>query len=58
MTDDEDFSVANLSDIRIAPTDLAKGDVVEVIVEGARRAGIVTRISPVEPTATARAARP
>jgi len=54
MSDDEDFSVANLQDIRLSVADLAAGDTVEVIVEHGRRAGIVTRVSPIAPTAVAR----
>ena len=58
LSDDEDFSVANLPDIELAVKDLSKGDLVEVVVEPRQsRAGIVTRISPIDPTATARAGR-
>jgi hypothetical protein len=59
LSDDKDFSVANLPDIELAVRDLSKGDLVEVVVEprGAR-AGIVTRISPIDATATARARQP
>ena len=58
LSDDEDFSVANLPDIELAVKDLSKGDLVEVVVEPrASRAGIVTRISPIDATATARAER-
>ena len=58
LSDDKDFSVANLPDIELAVKDISKGDVVEVVVEPrGSRAGIVTRISPVDATATARAGR-
>lgn len=57
MSDDEDFSIANLPDIRISVADLASGDLVEIVVQGERRAGIVTRLSPIDPTATARVAK-
>jgi hypothetical protein len=58
LTDDEDFSVANLPDIQLAARDLSAGDRVEVVVrpDGTRSlAGIVTRLSPIGATATARA---
>lgn len=54
MTDDKDFSVANLPDIELKAKDLAKGDLVEVVVASNDRAGIVTRVSPIEATDTAR----
>jgi len=58
MSDDADFSAANLADIRLTAADLGAGDHVEVVVENARRAGIVTRLSPIDATATARVRRP
>lgn len=59
LSDAEDFSVANLPDIQLAVSDLSAGDSVEVVVEPDQHrpvAGIVTRLSPIEPTATAKAA--
>ena len=58
LSDAKDFSVANLPDIELAVRDLAKGDLVEVVVEPrGSRAGIVTRLSPIDTTAVARAGR-
>jgi len=58
LSDDKDFSVANLPDIELAVKDLSKGDLVEVVLEPrGSRAGIVTRISPIDATATARAGK-
>ncbi len=58
LADDEDFSVANLPNIELTATDLSAGDAVEVVVESGKTrlvAGIVTRISPIDASATARA---
>lgn len=54
LTDDKDFSAANLPDIELTAKDLTKGDLVEVVVSSNDRAGIVTRVSPIEATDTAR----
>ena len=58
LSDAEDFSVATLPDIQLAVSDLSDGDRVEVIVEPDQKrlvAGIVTRLSPIDATSTAKA---
>src|SRR4029079_18655733 len=50
MSDDADFSAANLADIRLTAADLGAGDQVEVVVENARRGGIVTPLSAIDAT--------
>ena len=58
LSDAEDFSVANLPNIELAVSDLSAGDRVEVVVEPDQSrsvAGIVTKISPIDATATAKA---
>ena len=60
LSDDEDFSVANLPEIELSASDLAAGDRVEVVVARGQShlvAGIVTRLSPIDATATAKATR-
>lgn len=61
LSDAEDFSVATMSDITLGVRDLSRGDAVEIVLDpkAARTsAGIITRISPIEPTATACATNP
>ena len=48
LSDEEEFSYANLSDIELTAADLARGDRVEIVIEaspGEQAAGIVTRLS-------------
>lgn len=56
ITDDEDFSIANMAEIQLEVGDLSAGDAVEVVLEpnpDHLRAGIVTRMSAIAATATA-----
>ncbi len=61
LSDDKDFSAENMPDIELGFRDLDEGDGVEVVLgtAGDRNvAEIVTRLTPIEATATARNVRP
>jgi len=60
MSDAEDFSMATLPTIQLTLDDLARGDAVELVIEGSKddgRAGIVTRLGASHSDAVARAHR-
>lgn len=57
ISDEEDFSIANMPEIQLEMDDIAKGDLVEVVIEpdtGELKAGIVTRLSLFDSTAVAK----